>query len=53
LTKERVGDKVHVTFDAHDGVRKYEFKGAAAKSIMKGRDPGDMTGKLIEHKKAK
>lgn len=50
LTTERVDGKVHVTFEAHDGTRKYEYSGAAARSILKGRDPANMTsGKLIQH----
>jgi hypothetical protein len=51
ISKEKVRDKVHVTFDAHDGVRVYEYRGAAARAINKGRDPGGMAGKLISHKK--
>lgn len=53
LSKQEIGDKVRVTFDAHDGHRVYEYSGAAAKAIKKGRDPGDMTGKLVEHRKKK
>lgn len=52
LTTETVGGKVHVTFEAHDGIRKYEYKGAAARSILKGRDPALMSsGKLVSHEK--
>jgi len=47
-----VGNKVHVTFDAADGQRTYEYSGSSARAIKRGKtDPGQLTGRLIEHKK--
>lgn len=41
---------VHVTFRAHDGERTYEYSGAAARGVLKGRDPGAQSGgKLVKH----
>jgi hypothetical protein len=42
---------VHVTFQNDDGHRVYEFRGAAARSIMRGKDPAALTGgRMIEFK---
>ena len=42
---------VHVTFENSDGQRRYEFRGAAARSIMRGKDPASLTGgKLVDFK---
>jgi len=35
---------VHVKFQNDDGHRVYEYKGAAMRSIMRGKDPAALTG---------
>lgn len=35
---------VHVTFENPDGHRVYEYRGSAARSIMRGKDPASLTG---------
>jgi hypothetical protein len=35
---------VHVTFQNDDGHRVYEYRGSAARSIMRGKDPQSLTG---------
>ena len=40
---------VHVTFENPDGHRVYEYKGAAMRSIMRGKDPASLTsGRLVD-----
>jgi len=40
---------VRVTFENSDGHRTYIFKGASARSIMRGKDPQGLTGgRMIE-----
>lgn len=53
LKTEHVGEnKVHVTFDAADGKRTYEYVGNSARAIKRGKtDPSELTGRLIEHRK--
>jgi hypothetical protein len=51
LLTEHVGTKSYVTFDTADGQRKYEYQGNSAKALRHGTDPGQLKGKLIEHKK--
>lgn len=54
LKTEKIGpNKVRVTFDSHDGHRTYEYTGSSARAFNGGSDPGDLTGKLVEHKKLK
>jgi hypothetical protein len=51
-TEEVAPNKVHVTFDAADGKRKYEYVGSSARAILRGKtDPSLLIGKLVEHKK--
>jgi hypothetical protein len=35
---------VHVTFQNDDGHRTYAYRGAAARSILRGKDPAALTG---------
>ena len=52
LSKEKLPNgRVRVTFDAHDGERIYEYTGMSARALNRGGDPGQLRGKLIEHKK--
>jgi len=53
ISKEKIGNnEVHVTFENPDGFRKYSFKGASMRAIMRGKDPAGLTGgRLVEHKK--
>lgn len=53
LKTEHLGDsKVHVTFETHDGTRKYEYLGSSARAIKRGKtDPSQLLGRLVEHKK--
>lgn len=55
ITKTEIlpNKKVRVTFDAADGERIYEYSGSSARALNKGTDPGQLSGKLVEHKKAK
>ena len=54
LSKETLPNgKILVTFDAHDGHRTYEYVGSSARALKRGSDPGQLSGKLVEHKKAK
>jgi hypothetical protein len=42
---------VHVTFENEDGHRVYEYRGSAARSIMRGKDPASLTGgRLVDFK---
>jgi hypothetical protein len=49
LSKEKKDDQsVHVTFQNDDGTRTYQYRGAAARGILRGKDPAAFTGgKLI------
>ena len=51
IKKEKVGNAVHVTFDADDGERTYKYVGNSAKALERGKDPSQLSGRLIEHKK--
>jgi hypothetical protein len=51
LKTEKVGNKVRVTFDCADGERTYEYGGSSARAFNRGSDPGQLSGKLVEHKK--
>ena len=43
---------VRVTFENTDGHRTYEYKGAAMRGILRGKDPAAFTGgRLVEHRK--
>ena len=53
LEKISVGNTIHVTFDANDGKRTYEYKGSSARALKKGTDPGNLSGRLIKHEKKK
>jgi len=51
MSKKNITEKVkkdnntvHVTFENPDGHRVYEYKGAAARSILRGKDPASLTG---------
>lgn len=49
--KEKVGTKLHVTFDVAHGeseTRTYVYNIKAAKSILKGADPAKYKGKLLQ-----
>lgn len=48
---EEVGNKVQVTFDSFDGKRVYEYSGSSARALKRGTDPGQLSGRLVEHKK--
>jgi hypothetical protein len=43
--------RVRITFESHDGNRTYEYANSSARAILRGTDPGQLKGKLIEHKK--
>jgi len=51
LRTEKVGNKIQVTFDAADGERTYEYSGSSARALKRGSDPGQLSGKLVDHKK--
>ena len=51
-TEQMPNGRTRVHFDAADGIRIYEFSGSSARALKKGRDPGQLSGKLVEHKKA-
>jgi hypothetical protein len=54
LNKETLPNgAVRVTFDAADGHRVYEYRGSSARALKLGRDPANLAGKLVEHKKPK
>ena len=53
LEQKEVGKKIHVTFDAVDGKRTYEFSGSSARALKRGTDPGNLSGRLIHHDKKK
>lgn len=54
LKKETTPEgRIRITFDAHDGHRTYEYSGSSARAVKRGSDPGQLSGKLVEHKKAK
>ena len=52
ISKEKIANNVvHVTFENPDGQRRYEFRGAAARSVMRGKDPAALTGgRLVNFK---
>lgn len=50
LTKEPSpdGKGIRITFENDDGFRIYEYRGASARAIQRGKDPADLTGgKLV------
>ncbi len=51
LSKEKISNNVvHITFENPDGHRVYEYRGAAMRAIMRGKDPASLTGgRLVEH----
>jgi hypothetical protein len=51
LKTEKVGNKVRVTFECADGERTYEYAGSSARALNRGSDPGQLSGKLVEHKR--
>jgi hypothetical protein len=51
-TEHLPNGRTRITFDVDDGHRTYEFKGSSAKALKRGTDPGQLKGKLVEHKKA-
>ncbi len=51
IEKKNVGNRVHVTFDAADGLRTYEYSGSSARALKRGTDPANLSGRLIAHKK--
>jgi hypothetical protein len=53
IEKKKIDNNtVHVTFENPDGHRVYEFRGAAMRSIMRGKDPAAFTGgRLVEFRK--
>ncbi len=51
-SKEEIGKKIQITFDAADGKRTYEYSGSSARAIKRGTDPANLTGgRLIRHEK--
>ena len=52
-TEQMPNGRTRVHFDAADGIRIYEFKGSSARALAKGRDPANLVGKLVEHRKPK
>lgn len=50
-SQEKVGTKLHVTFTTDQGDRTYIYGASAAKQILKGKDPANYSGKLIDSKK--
>lgn len=54
FTDKLDGGKVRLTFETSSGKNMiYEYSGAAARAVLKGRDPAGMTGKRIEEGKKK
>jgi hypothetical protein len=51
-TEHLPNGRTRITFDADDGHRIYEFKGSSVKALKRGTDPGQLKGKLVEHKKS-
>jgi len=52
LSKDKIDNNtVRVKFENDDGHRVYEYKGAAMRSIMRGKDPAALTGgRLVNFK---
>lgn len=50
---EKVGNKLHVTFDAADGKRTYEYGGNSLKAFRRGTDPNKLSGRLVRTEKKK
>ena len=50
ISKDKIDNNtVRVSFTNLDGVRVYEYKGAAMRSIMRGKDPASLTsGRLVD-----
>lgn len=50
LSKDKIDNNtVHVKFENPDGTRTYAYKGAAMRSILRGKDPSALTGgRLVE-----
>ena len=46
-------NKVRVTFACDDGERTYEYNNSSARAFLKGSEPSQLSGRLIEHKKKK
>ena len=44
-------NKVRVTFECEDGLRTYEYNNSSARAFLKGSEPSQLSGKLVEHKK--
>lgn len=45
-------NKVRVTFACGDGSsRTYEYSNSSARAFLKGSEPSQLSGKLVEHKK--
>jgi hypothetical protein len=52
--EEKLGpNKVRVTFKTGEGDRTYEYSNSSARAYLRGSDPGQLSGKLLEAKKKK
>jgi len=53
LSKDKIDNNtVRVTFENPDGHRVYEYRGAAMRGIMRGKDPAAFSsGRLVEFRK--
>lgn len=51
IHEEKVDNNTHrLTFENKDGYRVYEYKGASARAVRRGRDPQGLTGgRLVQH----
>ena len=47
-------NKVRVSFECGDGsIRTYEYSNSSARAYLRGSEPSQLSGKLVEHKKPK
>ena len=50
-TEKLPGGRLRLTFDSANGHRTYEYGKVNAAAFHKGQDPGELHGRLVEHKK--
>lgn len=50
-TNKLPGGKVNVTFECADGLRTYQYSGSSARAFLRGSEPSQLSGRLVEHKK--
>ncbi|HET9280357.1 MAG TPA: hypothetical protein VFR24_00145 [Candidatus Angelobacter sp.] len=52
-TEKLANGRVRISFDAADGIRVYEYQNSSVRALNRGKDPADLSGRLVEHKKVK